>query len=178
MRRNLGFTLIELLIAIALIIVSATVIVTIITVSFQGSTKTLVNEEVRQVGNTALAQVGKMIQYADSFVGVTDLEGNSLTSCTSSDTDVSYSSITFKIDGTNRTLMCEDAGFTLDGDSLIKDDNLVLENCEITCSQSSSTDAPTIGINFDLSKTVSGLPEQSINIDTFRKKIKMRNLNQ
>ncbi|TXG76514.1 type II secretion system protein [Candidatus Dojkabacteria bacterium] len=181
MKNSRRFTLIELLVAISIVITSATVVVAIITASFRGSSKTLIDEEVRQSGNTALEQVGKMVQYADSFNGVVDTSGETVTSCiaTSDDGDVTYNSLLFTADGVSRTLSCnDDEGLTLDNQPLVDEGRLVLENCELTCSQSTTTDSPTIGISFDLSRSLSNLPEQSANIDSFSKKIKMRNLNQ
>lgn len=181
MNKSKGFTLIELLVAISIIITSATVVVAIITASFRGSSKTIINEEVRQSGNTALEQVGKMVQYADSFDGVIDQSDTEINSCiaTGGDDDVTYDALLFTSDGVERNLSCNDEdGLLLDNQPLIDEGRLVIENCELTCSQVSTTDSPTIGISFDLSRSLSNLPEKSANIDSFSKKIKMRNLNQ
>ncbi len=181
MNKSRGFTLIELLVSISIIITSATIVVAIITASFRGASKTIVDEEVRQSGNSALSQAGKMIQYADSFNGVVDSSGDTVTSCvvSSDDGDVTFNSLLFTTDGVSRTLSCNaEDGLTLDNQPLVDEGRLVLENCELTCSQATSVDSPTIGISFDLSRSLSSLPDQSANIDSFSKKIKMRNLNQ
>lgn len=177
--KNKGFTLVELLISIAIIITSATVVVAIITSSFRGSSKTLINEEVRQSGNTTLAQVGKMIQFADSFDGVEDLSGEVQNNCiNSSGEDVDYKAILFESDKIPHRLACTDEGLILDNLPMIDEGRLTVENCSLTCSQTSATDTPTIGITFSLSRYISDLPEQSTNFSEFSKKFKMRNLNQ
>lgn len=173
-----GFTLVELLISIAIIITSATVVVAVITAGFRGSAQTSLNEKLRLEGNSALSQLGKMIQFADGFEGVVDGEGNELDQCSTSEADASYSDLRLNVDGVTTTITCTDSDLLIDSKSLFNTAEVSVENCVIKCAQTNSTDSPTIGIEFDLSRNEeSPLVEQGTSRH-FDKRIKMRNLSQ
>jgi type II secretory pathway pseudopilin PulG len=174
---NKGFTMIELLVSIAIIITTATIVVAVITASFRGSTQTAINENLRLEGNAALSQLGKMIQFADGFEGVVDGEGNEFDNCTASDEDATFNDIRLNVDGVTTTISCKDSGMQINSEHIFDTTTLNVENCAIKCSQLNSTDSPTIGIEFDLSRNNSELVEQRSSMH-FEKNIKMRNLSQ
>lgn len=174
---NKGFTLVEILISVAIVITSATIVVAIITASFRGSTQTNINEDLRLEGNSALSQVGKMIQFADGFVGVVDGTNTEYSNCVTNDEDASYTEVKLLIDGEVTTISCKDDTVRINDNPLFESSKAVVENCAVRCSQTDTTDSPTIGVEFDLSRNDSSLIEQRSSM-RFEKNIKMRNLNQ
>lgn len=180
---NFGFTLVELLVSIAIVITSATVVVAIITASFRGSAQTGINEQLRLEGNSAISQIGKMIQFADGFEGVVDgsqVVDNAAveySSCVSNDEGATFSDLRLNVDGETTTISCKDSTVQINSVSVFDSANLVVDNCAITCSQVNTADSPVIGIEFDLSKNISTQVEQRSSMH-FEKKVKMRNLSQ
>lgn len=69
-RRRAGFTLIELLVVMFVILTVGAVVSAILVSSLRGTSKTNTIDIVRRNGNSAISQMGKMIQYAQNFDGV------------------------------------------------------------------------------------------------------------
>lgn len=177
-KKNRGVTLVELLVSIALIITSATVVVSIITASFRSASKTNINEDVRTHGGSALNQITKTIQFADSFdVAVRESDGEGMTNCTLSNSSTRFTQIKTTTSGRSHVLSCSGTGLTIDGVSLINPTKVTRGLCYFTCTQKSEVDTPLIGIYFELSNAQSTLPEKSARIN-FAKSVKVRNFNQ
>ena len=67
-----GFTLIEILVAMSVLLVIGSILISILISSLRGTNKVNSIDNVRRNGNYALEQMGKMIRYSQSFNGVSD----------------------------------------------------------------------------------------------------------
>ncbi len=170
-----GFTLIELLISIALIITAGTAVVGILASSLRGSNKVGSSESVRQSANGALIQMSKLIQYADSFEGVSNDDFNTTT--TSCLVQASYQGIKVKSNGVVRTIACQN--LTIDNQPLINTTKIVVSpgTCSFVCRQSSLVDPPVITISFTLKQATDLSSERNATFSATTT-VKMRNLNQ
>lgn len=168
-----GFTLIEILIAIMIIITASTVIVTVLSSSFKGVSKSTASEEVRQNGNSAVTKMSRAIQFAKGFDSSSIDGTNYSTGCEAG----SFKAIKIKSASVDQkiNLKCDATAnsLTLDGESLIDNSKITINSCSFTCSQANLTVSPVIGINFKLSKTGS-VPEKSATV-SFTTSVKMRN---
>jgi len=196
-----GFTLIELLIAIVVIGSFGTIVVNILTSVFRGTSKADIINKVRENGNYAISQMGKMIAYAKSFDGALDPSTNIWT-CdivpplpAPTPIPVQYKAVRItSFDGGVTTFSCNSA---LDSPlntiaSLSASSNISLIDadpttgsvalavpipnfCYFTCKQEGISNSPTIGIKFTLtSKITSGIAEKQSTIP-FETSIKVRN---
>jgi len=176
-----GYTMIELL-AVMIVMVTVGVIVASILVSaLRGTSKTSVIEEIRNNGNFTMVQMGKMISFAQSFLGVSTDNVNYITNCTASPSPQYYVKIK-SFDDKETIFSCNPLGspptIASNGASLIDTNKVNLDSCYFTCSQINISEPPVIGINFTLSqKGTSGLFEQRATIP-FETSVTMRNLNE
>jgi len=168
-----GFTLIELLASTIVIVTVGVIIVGIVVSSLRGTNKTNTISVSRQNGTYAIAQISKMLRFAQSVDAV---DGGSPSVCivgitpTPQSQLVGYNSITFtSVDGGTTTIACkklselsptpnpapdpnEPETIASNGASLL--DTSIVQippgRCKITCNQSTVSDAMSIGINFSL----------------------------
>lgn len=176
-----GFSLIELLVGIAIIITATTVVLSIIVSSFRISGKSTSNSVVRQNGNYAMAQMSRIIQFADSFDGAYDASGSFYPTC-DDDVTKSYSTINVHYGGNPKSLVCRQgaSGGIEIGDGVnppqeIIDTKMSVTSCHFTCTQDNGAVAPVIGINFGLNLGDSNtVVEKTSHVD-FSTSVKMRN---
>lgn len=179
--RQQGYTLIELLIVMFVMITVGLIITTILVSSLRGSNKTNTVNTIRQNGNYAILQISKMLEFAQTFGGVSTDGSNYTTSCSSPGTP--YSSIKIKsFDNGQTVFSCDNSSSKISSisaslnASLINADEVNVTSCYFTCSRNISV-PPTIGINFTLTqKSASGLFEKQEKIN-FQTSVIMRNLN-
>ena len=173
--KSRGITLIELLVAASIIITSTTVVLAIILSSFRGSNKINSNEKIRQNGNAAIAQMSRMLQFADSFDGASKNGVNYVSVCPVAGDTYSYIRITYAKQ--TKILSCANDGIKINGVQIIDSQNVrvVPSSCSFVCDQDNLSIAPVIGINFDLALINSGnAPEKSATLK-FSTSVKMRN---
>lgn len=182
-KRQLGFSLIEILVATSIIITTTTIVVAILASSFRTSSKTTSLDIVRQNGNGAISQVGRMIQFAESFEGVSEQEipSSFVKSCpVPGSPDIRFNFLKIVSGGTEKMLSCSDEGFTIDGESLFDSNRVtvVTGTCSLTCTQDSPDVSPVIGLGFDLTfgtdPNPTSLTEKRAEIH-FSTSVKMRN---
>lgn len=182
-KRHLGFSLIEILVATSIIITTTTIVVAILASSFRTSSKTTSLDIVRQNGNSAISQVGRMIQFAESFEGVSDqkIDSSFVKSCpVPGAPDIRFNFLKISSAGTEKTLSCSDEGLTIDDESLFDSNRVtvVTGTCSLTCTQDSQDVSPVIGLSFDLTygtdPNPTGLTEKRAQI-RFSTSVKMRN---
>lgn len=188
--KNLGFTLIELLVVIGVLIVIGTVSAQIVTSSLRGTNKTNLIESIRQNGNYTISQMGKTIEYAQVFEGLSNDNINYINNCpystepTPSPVFTSYRFIKVKpVNGNSVIYECrpsigfDPATISLNGASIIDTNAVSVSDCSIACIQSKVTDTPVIKIKFDLSPkdSASTLLEKYLPPITFETSITMRN---
>ena len=198
-----GFTLIELLVVIAVLVFVGVFIGAILFSSLRGTNKTNTLTVVRQNGSFAVSQVTKTLRNAKSFEGVSiDGSLNSYTTdCTQiippspAPTPVPVKYYYLKItsfdsgvtifscsgnpgDSENPLTLSSNSASLLDTTAVsIPDSN----SCYFTCSQSTISDFPAIGINFFLREFVpigALLPEKTASAAAipFQTSVLMRNI--
>lgn len=203
MRKNIkyknGFTLIELLAVMVVVIVIGGIGFSIIFSSLRATNKTNTLTSARQNGNYAISQMSKMIRFAKRFDGISadDSLNSYLTNCaqetvvppspTPTLVEYHYLKVT-SFDGGQTKFSCAPAtlappaGLISSGSGtttlpLIDTTSIIVNSCYFTCDQTSSSDFPTISINFNLSqKEQNPLVERKASID-FNTSIVIRNLN-
>lgn len=182
-----GFTLIELLVSTAIVITCSTIIVAIIAATFRDTNTVNSEERIRQGGTIALNQLTDMIKNADSFKGAYLLQNGELaqTSCQSPDSGQSSAVQAIKIvsNGETRTIECYSDGssefLTLDGQPLLDANYIIVQGCDLSCTQNTVADPPVITISLDLSTlTTTGLAENTSSITQLSQTVRMTNLNQ
>lgn len=173
MRNKKGFSLIELMVGIAIIITATTVVLSIIVSSFRISNKTTASDTVRQNGNSAVAQISRIFQFADSFVGAANRSDFADLSYSCDET--SYNHIRVVYQGNLKTVSCSGSGLLLDGNSII-DNSLTVSDCSLTCTRDIGA-GPVLGLNFNLSRGGSNTSAEQTSSIKFSTKIKMRNAN-
>lgn len=167
-----GFTLLELLAAMVVLIAVGTIIGAILFASLRGATKTNTITNVRQNGNYAISQMTKMIRGAKTL----DLPDP----CVSppSPTPIpTYPSVTFtSFDGGQTIFSCDSDTISSNSASLLDTSVVSLLSCSFTCSRTSFSDVPTIGINFTLIQSgISAFNEKKASIP-FQTTVLLRNL--
>lgn len=172
-----GYTLVELL-AVMFILISVGVVITAILVtSLRGGNKSNTTNDVRQNGNYITSQMSKMIAYARSFDGVSTDGINYITDCTavvSPPVSYTYIKIT-SFDSGQTVFSCNNSTIASNGASLINASSLIVSSCSFYCSQSNSLRAPTINVNFILSKVNSGFFAENQTMIPFDATITPRN---
>ncbi len=177
--RSKGFTLIELIVVVAILASIGSIVVGTITFSLRGTNKTNFIENIRQNGNYTISKIARSIEYAEAFEGFSN---NNFTDtdmrCSPGTTNYRYirvkpfnsNSITYSITGSPLTI-------ALDGVSFIDTDTIEVSlSSTFTCTVSSSTDVPVIGIKFILRpKVSSNLVERTSTDINFETSVVMRN---
>lgn len=172
MKKNLGFTLIELLAAMIVVIAVGTVLGVTLYSALQGATKTTTISQIKQNGFFAITQMTKMLRNAE------DLKAPFPCIIPPSPTPVpSYSSITItSIEGLQTIFACDGTTISSNGASLLDTNAVSVASCFFTCTQTSITEPPTVGISFSLKQArVTTLAEHTASIP-FETSIVLRNL--
>lgn len=154
-----GFTLVELLIAAILIVVVSTVTTSIITTSLRSASKTTLSSTIRQSGSYITEQIVDFVRYATQFNGVKALSTDAYTTyCANPATQYHYLSLTTSTN-TQVIFYCGASvspsvtpPIASNGASLIDTTAISVSNCYFTCSQTSNSSPPIIGIYFTLSQ--------------------------
>lgn len=161
-----GFTLLELLIAVAIMLIVGTIVTSVLFISLRTSKKSDALILAKQQGETAMSQMSKAIRFAKTL--------DDPVSCTTSVTQSSVT-ITSLLDGGQTTFSCTGATIASNGASLINEGILTVDSCSFVCSQSSTSEPPTISINFTLStKTTTSFIERTATVP-FQTAVTMRN---
>lgn len=181
--RERGFTIIEMLAGIVVFVAIGTVITAIMVSALRGNSKTNTINTVRQNGNSAITQMAKMIRDARSL--------NTPYPCTTPPASP-YTSLTItSFDGGQTTFSCSSSVIASQSGavSIPLIDSAVVTfpsptpspaACYFTCTQSSSSDYPTVGITFYLKQKNPGIPlftEQTSTTIPFQTTVTLRNLN-
>lgn len=159
---NAGFTLLELLVVLAITIVVGTIVVGILFVSLRGSERSKSLNNLENNGNAVIAQMGKAIRFAKKFNGVSTDGSSYISDCsvatpgalTPTPIPATYRYIKITaFDNLETIFSCGD-GTSLSSNSvsLIDNSTVTMIGCKFSCQQSSSSDYPTIGINFSLNQ--------------------------
>lgn len=159
---NAGFTLLELLVVLAIIIVVGTIVVGILFVSLRGSERSKSLNNLENNGNAVIAQMGKAIRFAKEFNGVSTDGSSYISDCsvaapgdltpTPSPSTYRYIKIT-AFDDLETVFSCGDGtSLSSNSASLIDNSTVTMIGCKFSCQQASSSDYPTIGINFSLNQ--------------------------
>lgn len=185
LKSSRGYTLIELLAVIIVLSAVGLVIGAIIISAFRGTTKTNAVGELRQEGNNRLSELSKMVEFSQSFDGVStdgiNYSPNCLTEDPDNPTQYKYLKVT---DFTNAELILScsidpdtnNPTIASNGASLITSDSIAVTLCYFTCTQDYLAEPPIIGLYFDLEKTVgTGVSDQNYSA-SFETNIVMRNL--
>ncbi|MDE2026451.1 MAG: type II secretion system protein [Patescibacteria group bacterium] len=181
---TLGFTLIELLAVIIVFSLVSGIGTVILVTSLRTSTKTDTLTNVKQNGNFVISQMSKIIRDATDVSSPTcTISANNLTpipTITSiSVTSSSGSIATFSCDSTNNTILYSTSDSPTPQPFM--DTSVVsTTSCGFTCSQTSETDYPVVGISFSLvSAKPTGIVENvaSNNPIVFSTNITLRNKN-
>lgn len=184
-----GYTLIELLVAMTVIITVGLIIVAILVSSLRGTSKATSIENVRINGNYAILQMSRMIEFAQSFGGAS-LDGSTYSiTCPSVSPNPTYKYIKItSFDNGQTILSCNSpllnpqtiasqSGAIVPPVSLIDTNNVLLSNCYFTCSRTTVSQPPTIGINFTLSQKSSSSFFEKQALIPFSTSVVIRNLN-
>ena len=178
-----GFTLVELLVGMFIMTTIGTLIIGIFVVSIRSTSKVNNLQTIRQSGNYTLSQMVKMLQFAQTFDGVST-DGNSYTlSCqvppASSASLQQYRYVRFSsYDGGQTTFACTNSPDTIASNSasLFDTNSFEVTSCAFTCSQIRPDLPQTIGISFTLNKlNTSNLIEDPAPLD-FQTSVTIRNL--
>lgn len=188
--KSRGFTLIELLVMIAVLGVVGSSVAGVITFSIRGTNKTDTIENVRQSGNYVISQMGKTIEYAASFDGLS-VDGNTyVKSCpvtapfpTPTSSVFSHIKVT-PFNSSSIIYSCSDIG----GVSTVAYENppstavsllpssIRVSNCSFTCTAASVGDVPLIKISFILRPAAtSSFVEKNATPITFETSVIIRN---
>ncbi|MFH1187168.1 MAG: type II secretion system protein [Candidatus Levyibacteriota bacterium] len=180
-----GYTLIELLAVIIIISVVGLVIGAIIISAFRGTNKTSAINEIRQEGNNRLSELSKMVEFAQSFDGVS-LDGTDYASdCVSQNPEVPLHYKYIKVSDFNNgqlTISCSTDPETnsptiaSNGASLVVLDSIAVSDCYFTCTQNYLAEPPIIGIYFTFEKVAGAdVSDQNYAI-SFETNVVMRNI--
>lgn len=168
-----GFTLIEILAVIFVLSTIGVLVAAIITSSLRGTNKTNTITAVRQNGFFAIAQMTKMIQNAKRLeYPYSCISPPSPTPPPAS----SYLEINSP-DGGETRFECSGSTISSNSGSLLDTSAVSVNSCSFTCSQTSLSDPPIIGISFTLiQKRTTSFFEQNVSIP-FQTSVVMRNAN-
>jgi type II secretory pathway pseudopilin PulG len=195
-----GFTLVEILGSVLVLIAIGSVIAGVIASSLRSTSKTNSIESIRQVGNYALNQISKNIQYAQVFDGLKTNEAGSVytASCPISTptppalpevvktsfnyikvTPLNSNSIEYKCipPAPPSTVPIFTVNDTVSEKEIIDTNQFDLKDCSITCTQTYVTDVPIIGIRFTvgLKNVNNGFVESNNTPIVFETSITIRN---
>lgn len=179
-RNQKGYTLLELLAVMIVMAAIGLLVATILVSSLRGTNKTNVINTVRENGNYTIQQMSKMIEFAQTFQGVS-LNGVSYSSaCSVPSTQYSYIKIT-SFDNGQTIFSCNMGSnpktIASNSASFINTSDVTLTSCYFTCTRNNLSQSPTIGINFNLSQnSTSSFFEKKASI-SFDTSVVIRNLN-
>lgn len=169
--RMRGFTVIEMLVAVGIISIVGTIIISILYISLRGTKKADLVVVAKDNGDLALSQMIRQIRFAKSI--------DSPAACIPS-TTVSSVTFTSLADNGQTTLSCPAGGsttITSNSASLIDDSNFTVSNCSFTCSQEDMSLPQTITIQFTLTPTLSSSFVETTGSFTFESAVTHRNFN-
>lgn len=177
--QNVGFTMIELITVMIVLLIISGIVLSIMFSSLRVTNKTNVLTSVKQNGNYAISQMEKIIRNAKNFNGVkVNLADSYLSFCPSGSTQHHFLKIT-SFDGLETEFIC-DTQISSNSGSLVDLNSVDVSSCFFTCSQTSSSDFPTININLSLSqRSTSSFVEHKASASAilFQTSVTMRNLN-
>jgi type II secretory pathway pseudopilin PulG len=175
-----GYTLVELLAVIFILVAVGTIISSILTSVLRSSNKSTNTEVVRTNGNNAIAQMSRMITYAQKLEGVSDGSG-SYTDCVpkpAQPVEKHYQSVQIKgFDSGITTFSCANsqvASQSASGTSYLVDPSLDA-SCYFKCAQESAAAPVKIDIFLDLKATSSAVFAESQAVINFETSVVLRN---
>lgn len=164
-----GFTLVELLVVSGVFIIITTSVVSILFIVLRGIKKSDSIRIVRQNGEQAMAQMVRMMRFAESLDGpcpFTDSQSVTIT-------EVNFFQTTFTCPSTSP--VSPPNYISSNGAELTNKDTVIVQECFFSCAQQAGS-SPTIGISFTLSKlNLSSLPEEDTRI-SFKNSVTLRNI--
>lgn len=177
-----GYTLIELLAVMTIMITVGFIITAILVSSLRGSSKATTVNEIRQNGNYAIVQMGRMIGFAQAFLGVSTDNVTYTTNCTPSPSpDFKYIKIK-SFDDKETIFSCNlnsnPTTIASNGASFINANEVSVAACGFTCTQNSISEPPVIGIKFTLTQRSSSSLFEKRSTIPFETSITTRNLNE
>jgi prepilin-type N-terminal cleavage/methylation domain-containing protein len=187
-----GYTLIELLAVMIILTTVGLIITSILASSLRSGNKSTTTNDIRQVGNDAMAQMSKMIEYAKSFDGVSsdNLSPHVWSNCvvpsviptSPTPTPITYYSVEItSFDGGQTIFNCANTVLSSQSAGMITNLNPINTDatCSFTCNQSSALAAPTIDINLTLKRKAQsgGLPflPEAQTVINFQTSVTLRN---
>lgn len=177
-----GYTLIELLAVMTILVTVGFIITAILVSSLRGSSKATTVNEIRQNGNYAILQMGRMIGFSQAFLGASTNGVAYTTNCIPSPSpDFKYIKIKL-FDDRETILSCNlttnPTTIASNGASFVNTSEVNVASCGFTCSQNSISEPPVIGIKFTLTqKSANALFEKRSTIP-FETSVTTRNLNE
>lgn len=176
-----GYTLIELLAVMIIMVTVGVIVAAILVSSLRGGNKANTIDTIRKNGNYTILEVSKMLEFAQSFVGVSTNGTTYTTDCLVPTTQ--YSSIRIvSFDNQQTTFSCDSNPATISSRSattnasLMNTNEVNMSSCYFTCSRN-ITVPPTIGINFTLSQKTANAPFEKKETINFQTSVILRNLN-
>lgn len=178
-KRKEGFTLIELVIVMGIFVIIGTIIVSILSSTFQGNTKARISTDITQNGNYVLNLLSNLILNSQKFQSITDLSSVVTTTCATTGTTGKSITVT-GFDGGNTTLFCDEAATipTISSNSASLLDTsqvkVVPGSCSFTCTQADAYSLPRIDITFQLQNAAGTISEKQAT-STFSTSFSLRN---
>jgi prepilin-type N-terminal cleavage/methylation domain-containing protein len=176
-----GFTLIEMLVSMLIIVTIGGLLVSIFFVSLRSSTKVHNMNTIRSNGNYAITQLTKMIQFAQTFNGVSNDGINFISTCQTPGgsfdalTQYKYVRIT-SFDSGVTTFSCTNATIASNSASILDNNTVSTSACSFSCSQVDPLSPQTVGVSFIIrKKNVTSLIEDPTPLQ-FNTSITVRNL--
>lgn len=180
MRKN-GYTLIELLVVMVVLLTVGFIVAVILVSSLRGSSKATTTETIRRNGNYTILQISKMIEFAQTFEGMSNDNNSYSTACPTPSPASTYKYIKIKsFDNIETTFSCflnSSAPIASNGATFVNTNDVSVTSCYFTCSRSSINQPPVIGINFTLSQQGSPNFFEKKGTISFETSVTMRNLN-
>lgn len=164
-----GFTMVELLVVMTIFLSVGGIIVSVLFITFRGTSKSEVVTVVKENGKFALSQMVKSIRYAGSL--------NNPNTCvpTANTPTLTITSLT---DGGQTTFSCPSnltSPITSNSAALIDTSKVAVTYCSFTCTQNSLYDPPRITIQFTLTSKSNGGALEDKSTIPFQSSVIMRN---